>query len=91
MDPAVGFQHRRLIALQGMPIGEMWDVDELAQACVGDGTYECMLVSIPLNLPDGVGSPANAYEVKWCDVMWGLFFAGAQYAAPVYCPSDLKA
>ena len=64
VDPAVGFQHRRLIALQGMPIGEMWDVDELAQACVHDGSYACMLVSIPLNLPGGVGSPANAYAIK---------------------------
>ncbi len=64
VDPAVGFQHRRLIALQGMPIGEMWDMDELAQACAQDGRYECMLVSIPLNLPGGVGSPANAYAIK---------------------------
>ena len=64
VDPKVGFQHRRLIALQGMPIGEMWDVDGLAQACAQDGRYECMLVSIPLNLPGGVGSPANAYAIK---------------------------
>ena len=64
VDPAVGFQHRRLIALQGMPIGEMWDVEGLAQACVHDGSYEFMLVSIPLNLPGGVGSPANAYAIK---------------------------
>jgi hypothetical protein len=30
VEVAVGFQHRRLIALQGMPIGEVWDLDELA-------------------------------------------------------------
>jgi len=64
VDPAVGFQHRRLIALQGMPLGELWDVEELARACAQDGSYEFMLVAIPLNLPGGVGSPANAYAIK---------------------------
>ncbi len=64
VDPAVGFQHRRLIALQGMPLGELWDVEELAQACTQDGSYEFMLVAIPLNLPGGVGSPANTYAIK---------------------------
>ena len=64
VDAAVGFQHRRLIALQGMPIGEVWDLDELAQACAEDGVYEFMLVSAPLNLPGGVGSPPNAYAIK---------------------------
>ncbi len=64
VDPAVGFQHRRLIALQGMPLGELLDVEELARACAQDGSYEFMLVAIPLNLPGGVGSPANAYAIK---------------------------
>ena len=64
VDPAVGFQHRRLIALQGMPLGELLDIEELAQACAQDGRYACMLVAIPLNLPGGVGSPANAYAIK---------------------------
>lgn len=64
VDPAVGFQHRRLIALQGMPLGELWDVEELARACAQDRSYEFMLVAIPLNLPGGVGSPANAYAIK---------------------------
>lgn len=64
VEPEVGFQHRRLIALQGMPIGEVWDLDELAQDCARDGHYEFMLVSAPLNLPGGVGSPPNAYAIK---------------------------
>ncbi|HXG21878.1 MAG TPA: cyclase family protein [Methylomirabilota bacterium] len=64
VDAGVGFQHRRLIALQGMPIGEVWDLDELAQDCKNDGVYEFMLVSAPLNLPGGVGSPPNAYAIK---------------------------
>jgi hypothetical protein len=64
VEAAVGFQHRRLIALQGMPIGEVWDLDELAQDCAQDGVYEFMLVSAPLYLPGGVGSPPNAYAIK---------------------------
>jgi kynurenine formamidase len=64
VEATVGFQHRRLIALQGMPIGEVWDLDALAQDCARDGVYECMLVSAPLNLPGGVGSPPNAYAIK---------------------------
>lgn len=59
-----GFQHRRLIALQGMPVGEVWDLEELARDCAQDGVYEFFLVSVPLNLPGGVGSPANAYAIK---------------------------
>jgi kynurenine formamidase len=64
VEPRPGFQHRRLIALQGMPLGELWDLDELALDCAADGVYEFMLVSAPLYLPDGVGSPANAYAIR---------------------------
>ncbi|MEW6296482.1 MAG: cyclase family protein [Thermodesulfobacteriota bacterium] len=64
VDATVGFQHRRLIALQGMPIGEVWDLDELAHECARDGVYEFLLVSAPLYLPGGVGSPPNAYAIK---------------------------
>jgi kynurenine formamidase len=64
VDSEVGFQHRRLIALQGMAIGELFDLEALAADCAGDGVYEFMLVSAPLYIPGGVGSPANAYAIK---------------------------
>jgi kynurenine formamidase len=64
VDREQGFQHRRLMPLLGMPIGEFWQLDELAADCASDGRYACMLVSAPLHLPGGVGSPANAYAVK---------------------------
>ncbi|HTE86263.1 MAG TPA: cyclase family protein [Dehalococcoidia bacterium] len=64
VDPAVGFQHRRLIPLLGIPIGEFWFLENLAADCAADGTYESMVVVAPLNLPGGVGSPANAYAIK---------------------------
>ena len=64
VEARTGFQHRRLIALQGMPLGELWDLDELAGECAKDGVYEFMLMSAPLYVPGGVGSPANAYAIK---------------------------
>lgn len=60
----VGFLHHRILALLGMPIGELWDLDALATDCASDGTFEGMLTSSPLYLRRGVGSPANAYLVK---------------------------
>lgn len=64
VDAAVGFQHRRLLPLLGIPIGEFWFLEDLADDCARDGVYEFMLVAAPLNLPGGVGSPANAYAIK---------------------------
>lgn len=58
-----GFLHRRLIALQGMPLGELWLLDRLARACAERGSYEFFLVSGVLPLPRGVGSPANAHAI----------------------------
>jgi kynurenine formamidase len=56
--------HQELIALLGMCIGELWRLDELAADCSSDGVYECMVVSVPLNLVGGVGSPSNAVAIK---------------------------
>jgi kynurenine formamidase len=64
VEAKVGFQHRRLIALQGMAIGELWDLDALAHECREDGFYEFMLMSGLLSVPGGVGSPANAYAIR---------------------------
>ena len=58
------FLHMNLLALLGTPIGEMWYLEELAEACAEDGVYEFMLVSVPLYLPKGVGSPPQAIAIK---------------------------
>lgn len=58
-----GFLHRRLLALLGMPLGELWDLEELARACASSARFEGLLTSSPLNLAGGAGSPANAYVV----------------------------
>jgi kynurenine formamidase len=59
----VGSLHRRLIPALGMPIGELWDLDGLAAACAEADRYEVCVVSVPLNVPGGVASPANAVAI----------------------------
>jgi len=58
------FLHYRLIPLLGLAIGEMFDLDGLADDCAEDGVYEGLFVSAPLNKPGGAGSPANALALK---------------------------
>lgn len=59
-----GFLHRVLIGRLGMAIGELWDLEALAVDCQGDGVYEFLLVSAPLHVRGGIGSPANALALK---------------------------
>jgi hypothetical protein len=42
----------------------MWDLEALGDDCAADGVYEFLVTSAPLNLQNGVGSPANALAVK---------------------------
>ena len=62
--PERGWMHFHLLPLLGVPIGELWDLEALAADCAGDGVYEFMLTSAPLNIPGGVGSPPNALAIK---------------------------
>ncbi len=59
-----GMMHRPLLALLGVVIGELGDLEELAASCADDGVYEFFLSAKPLNLVGGVGSPANAMAIK---------------------------
>ena len=58
------YLHYRLIALLGIPMGEMWFVEDLAADCAADGVNEFLFTSAPLNLLGGVGSPPNALAIK---------------------------
>jgi kynurenine formamidase len=58
-----GMLHRILIPLLGIYIGELWDLDELAQFCADTRRYDIFLTAEPLNIPGGVGSPANAIAI----------------------------
>jgi kynurenine formamidase len=56
--------HPNLLPLLGMPMGEFWALDELAADCARDGQYDFLFVSVPLNVPGGVGSPPQAVAIK---------------------------
>jgi kynurenine formamidase len=56
--------HLVLIASMGMFLGEIWDLDELAEDCASDGCYEFMLVAPPLRITGAVGSPTNPQAIK---------------------------
>jgi len=58
------FLHFALLPLLGLPLGEMWDLEGLADDCAADGVYTCLLTSAPLNLHAGVASPPNALAIK---------------------------
>lgn len=55
--------HTRLVAMLGLPIGEMFGLEGLADYCAETGTYYAFLTSAPLNLAGGTGSPPNAIAV----------------------------
>jgi kynurenine formamidase len=56
--------HRNLLALCGVPLGEFWFLERLAEDCMRDGVYEFLLTSAPLNKRGGAGSPPNAIAIK---------------------------
>jgi kynurenine formamidase len=59
-----GFLHNVLIGQFGLAVGELWALDDLAADCAEDGRYEFLVCSAPLNVPGGIGSPANALAIK---------------------------
>ncbi|MGH8011705.1 MAG: cyclase family protein, partial [Candidatus Binataceae bacterium] len=59
-----GALHYRTLSLLGLPLGEQFNLEKLAEDCAQDQRYECMLVSVPLNLNGGIASPPNAVAIK---------------------------
>lgn len=62
-DPRALVLHPWLLAMFGMPIGELWDLRALSAHCKASGRYSFMLTSAPLNIPGLVGSPPNALAI----------------------------
>jgi hypothetical protein len=56
--------HTRLLPMLGLPIGELFDLDALADDCAADGRYACFFTSAPIDLPAGVATPPNALAFK---------------------------
>jgi hypothetical protein len=57
---ADGSLHRRLLPMLGVVLGELLDFDSLAARCTEIGRYEFCFVAVPLPVPGGLSSPANA-------------------------------
>ena len=55
--------HHHLLAGWGVPIGEMFDLDELAATCKRLGRWSFFISSSPLNCARGVSSPPNCMAI----------------------------
>lgn len=58
-----GMMHQELLAKLGMPLGELWRLDRLAEHMRTTGHWEAMVVVKPLNITGATGSPANATAI----------------------------
>jgi kynurenine formamidase len=56
--------HAVAIVHMGLLIGEIFDLDELAEDCAADGKYEFLFVAPPLPITGAVGSPVNPLAIK---------------------------
>lgn len=55
--------HEYLLALWGVPIGEMLDLERLAERCREEGRWSFFFVSSPANVVGGVGSHVNGMAI----------------------------
>jgi len=46
-----------------MPIGEMFDLERLAEECEKRGRWSFFVTSAPLRVPGGIASPPNAIAI----------------------------
>lgn len=59
-----GMMHQELIAKLGVPLGELWNLTELAADSWATGRWDAMVTVKPLALTGGVGSPCNATAIR---------------------------
>ena len=56
--------HRAALRDMGLLIGELFDLDGLAEDCADDGTFEFFFCAAPLPVVNAVGSPLNPLAIK---------------------------
>ncbi len=56
--------HQVFLVNMGLTIGEIFQLDELAEDCAADGVYEFFLAAPPLPITGAVGSPINPLAIK---------------------------
>ena len=59
----MSFSGRTLFDYLTQSLGELWDLEALAQICAETQRYTFLVTSQPLNLPCGVASPANVMAI----------------------------
>ncbi|KAI1379911.1 hypothetical protein F4677DRAFT_407966 [Hypoxylon crocopeplum] len=57
------YLHEKLLALWGCPIGELWDLEKLAEKCAERKQWTFFLASAPNNVKGGISSTANALAI----------------------------
>jgi kynurenine formamidase len=60
----IGPLHQIILCHCGITIGEMFDLEALAEDCAADGVYEFMLVAPPLPVEGAVNTPTNPQAIK---------------------------
>ncbi|KAF2496968.1 hypothetical protein BU16DRAFT_526024 [Lophium mytilinum] len=55
--------HEVILSGFGLPIGELFDLEELAEQCKKEGRWSFLVTSQPLNVVGGVGSPPNPIAI----------------------------
>ncbi|KAK6710048.1 hypothetical protein SNK05_004523 [Fusarium graminearum] len=61
--PAAVALHEVFLSGWGMPIGESFDLETLADKCREEGRWSFFVTSIPLDIPGGVASPPCAVAI----------------------------
>lgn len=56
--------HQALLVDLGLTIGELWDLDTLADDCARDGVWEFLLVAPPMYIPRAIASAINPIAIK---------------------------
>jgi hypothetical protein len=63
--PGIGVPfHAVALTHMGLLLGEIFDLDALAEDCARDGRYEFLFVEVHFPSPAGVGSYVNPYAIK---------------------------
>lgn len=55
--------HEWLLPHAGIPIGELWNLEQLAEVCGRLKKWTFLFTSAPLNIMNGIASPPNAIAV----------------------------
>lgn len=56
--------HQIVIPNMGLFVGEIWDLESLAEDCAADGVYEFLLTAPPLKVTGAVGAPVHPVAMK---------------------------